>query len=165
MDKVGNFFEEVAQLAVLTKQYLVGAYHLLPPQRPPANVVVTPSSKMMGDLTPTQSTGPDIAEDAQTAALVRVIALPQILPLPVRSEGGSWRRQHHEFLVASHLLQGLHRHRRFSLQNCVLIKLIVIHYAALLCILPWIVIPIRHAVSFHQACIMSVPQAESPDWH
>ena len=41
---------------------------------------------MVGDLTPSQSTGPDIAADAQTAALVLVIALPQIHPPPVRSK-------------------------------------------------------------------------------
>ena len=32
---------------------------------------------MVGDLTPSLSTGPDIAADAQTAALVQVIASPQ----------------------------------------------------------------------------------------
>ena len=83
---VSNFWGEVAQLAVLAKQYLVGANHLLSPQRPPASIVVTPSSKMVGNLTPPQSTGPDIAADAQTAALVQVIVLPQIRPPPVRSQ-------------------------------------------------------------------------------
>ena len=52
VEEVGNFFGEVAQLAMFAKPYLVRAYHLLPPQRPPANGVVTPSSKMVGDLTP-----------------------------------------------------------------------------------------------------------------
>ena len=52
------FFWDVAQLAMLAKQYLVGAYHLLPPQRP-----------IDGDLTLLLSTGPDIALDAQTAPL------------------------------------------------------------------------------------------------
>ena len=33
VEEVSNCFGEVAQLAVLAKQYLVGAYHLLPPQR------------------------------------------------------------------------------------------------------------------------------------
>ena len=88
MEEVGNLFGEVAQLAVLAKPYLVGAYHLLPPQRPPANVVITPSSKMVGDLTPPLSTGPDIASDAQAAALVWVLALSQIHPPPVRSQRG-----------------------------------------------------------------------------
>jgi hypothetical protein len=69
------FFGEVAQFAMLAKPYLVGAYHLLPPQRPPANVVIPPSSKIVDDLTPSHSTSPDIAADAQTAALVWVIAL------------------------------------------------------------------------------------------
>ena len=51
---------------------------------------------MMGDLAPPLSTGPDIAADAQTAALVRVIALSQIHPPPIttyllRSNGESGR--------------------------------------------------------------------------
>jgi hypothetical protein len=88
VEKVGNLFWEVEQLAVLAKPYLVGAYHLLPLHRPPANVVVTSSSKFVGDLTPPQSTGPDITADAQTAALVQIITLPHIHPPPISSQGG-----------------------------------------------------------------------------
>ena len=73
---------------MFAKTYLVRAHHLLPPQRPPANVVITPSSKMVGDLTQPLSTGPDIAADAQTAALVWVLTLSQIYPPPVRSQRG-----------------------------------------------------------------------------
>ena len=41
VQEVGNFLGEEVQLEVIAKPYLVGAYHLLPQQRPPANVVVT----------------------------------------------------------------------------------------------------------------------------
>ena len=62
---------------MLAKPYLVSAYHLLQQQRPPANVVLTTWSKMVGDLTQPQSTSPYIAGEAQTAAIVLVLALPE----------------------------------------------------------------------------------------
>ena len=51
---------------MLAKQYLIGAYHLLPQHSPPrpTDVVVTLSSKMVDDFTPQLSTGPDIVADA-----------------------------------------------------------------------------------------------------
>ena len=84
-----NFFREQANLAVLSEQHLVGADHLLPPQRTPPEVVFPTSLQVVGDLTPPQGPGPDIAADAKAAALVRVL-LPfgtQIGPPPI-----SWQR-------------------------------------------------------------------------
>ena len=49
--------------------------HLLPPQRPPTNVVVSSSSKMVGNLTPPLRSGPDNAVDSEAAALVWVLFL------------------------------------------------------------------------------------------
>ena len=39
VEEIGDFLREVSQLAVLTKQHLVCAYHPLPPQCTPANDV------------------------------------------------------------------------------------------------------------------------------
>jgi hypothetical protein len=74
MEEIGNFLRKAAQLAVLIEPHLVGADHLLPPQRTPANVASTASSQMVGDLTPPLRPGPDIAADAQAAALFRVFS-------------------------------------------------------------------------------------------
>jgi hypothetical protein len=89
VEEVGNFLREVAQLAVLTKPHLVGADHLLPPQRTPTDVMGPASSQMMGDLTPPLRPGPDIAADAQAAAMVRVLTSlrAQVGPPSVRPEG------------------------------------------------------------------------------
>jgi hypothetical protein len=76
VEEVGNCFWEVAQLAMLFKSYLVSAYHLLPQQCSPADIVATSTSKIVGDLTPQHSTGPDIPADAQTLAFVLNFAQP-----------------------------------------------------------------------------------------
>jgi len=89
VEEIGNFLREIAQLAVLTETHLVGANHLLPSQRTPANISSTASSQMVGDLTPPLRSGPDIAADAQAAAMVRVLPSlrAQVGPPPVRPEG------------------------------------------------------------------------------
>ena len=89
VEEIGNFLRKVAQLAVLTEPHLVGADHLLPPQRTPANVASTASSQMVGDLTPPLRPGPDSAADAQAAAMVRVLPSlrTQVGPPPVRPKG------------------------------------------------------------------------------
>ena len=69
VEEVCNFLREVAQLAQLAEPHLISAHHLLPSQRPPTNVVTPPTSKMVGDLTPALRSGPDIAADAETAAI------------------------------------------------------------------------------------------------
>ena len=87
VEEVCNFLREVAQLAQLAEPHLISAHHLLPSQRPPTNVVTPPASKMVGDLTPALRSGPDIAADAETAALIRVLGLlTHVGPPPVRSQ-------------------------------------------------------------------------------
>jgi len=88
VQEICNFFWEEANLSVLSEPQLVCADHLLPPQRTPTEVVFPTSSQMVGDLTPPQGPGPDIAADAKAAALVRVL-LPfctQIGPPPISSQ-------------------------------------------------------------------------------
>ena len=72
--KVGNFLREVAQLAELAEPYFIGAYHLLPPQGTPSNVMA-PTAKqlvkqLVGDVKLPLCTGPDIAADFEAAAQV-----------------------------------------------------------------------------------------------
>ena len=126
----------------------------------------------MGDLRNTQlhSTGQDIAapgcpDSCPCPGHRPASDPPTTSPLEERIV---IRRQHREFLVASHLLQCLHRHRRFSLQNCVLINFIVIimplhlHIILLHIILPWIALPMRRAVYFRRACVVSATRRECP---
>ena len=114
VEEVGYFFGDVAQLVVLAKPYLVCAYHLLPPQRPPTNGV-TLSSKMVGNFMLQLSTVPDIEADAKTAALQGLSGTQGHCPAPdppttcPLAERIVKRHQHHEFLVTSHLLKSLHR--------------------------------------------------------
>ena len=71
VEEVCNFLREVAQFTELAEPHLISAHHLLPPQRPPTNIVLPPTSKMVGDLTPALRSGPNIAADAEAAALIR----------------------------------------------------------------------------------------------
>ena len=92
VQEIRNFFREEANLTVLAEPHLVGADHLLPSQRTPSEVVFPASSQVVGDLTPPQGPGPDIAADAKAAALVRVL-LPfgtQIGPPPISWQRGSF---------------------------------------------------------------------------
>jgi hypothetical protein len=88
VEEIGNFLWEIAKLAMLTEPHLVSADHLLPPQCTPTDVASSASSQMVGDLTPPLSSGPDIAADAQAAALFRVFSSfsAQVGPPPVRPE-------------------------------------------------------------------------------
>ena len=52
VEEVGNFLGEVAQLTELAEAHLISAHHLLPPQRPPTDIVLSPASKMVCDFTP-----------------------------------------------------------------------------------------------------------------
>jgi len=74
--KVGDFLREVAQLSELAEPHLIGAYHLLPPQRTPTDVVTPTAKQLVGDVTSPLCTGPDIATDAKAAALTWIVALP-----------------------------------------------------------------------------------------
>ena len=88
MKKVGYFLREVAQLVVNAEPHSAGADHLLPPQRTPSAVVTPTTSQIVCDLTPPLRTGPDIAADAQTAALILLTSLlAQVRPSPIRSQG------------------------------------------------------------------------------
>ena len=78
--KVGDFLREVAQLSELAEPHLIGADHLLPPQRTPTEVVFPTSLQMMGDLTQLQGSGPDIAADTKAAALIRLGPAPLLHP-------------------------------------------------------------------------------------
>ena len=73
VEEVCNFLQEVAQLTELAEPHLISAHHLLPSQCPRTNVVTPPASKMVGYLTPALRSGPDIAADAEAAALIRVL--------------------------------------------------------------------------------------------
>jgi len=86
-EEVCNFLREVAQFTELAEPHLISAHHLLPPQRPPTNIVLPPTSKMVGDLTPALRSGPNIAADAEAAALILVLGLlAHVGPPPVRSQ-------------------------------------------------------------------------------
>ena len=80
MLEICNFLWEEANLAVLAEQHLIGADHLLPPQRTPTEVVFPTSLQMVGDLTQLQGSGPDIAADTKAAALIRLGPAPLLHP-------------------------------------------------------------------------------------
>ena len=85
--EVSNFLGEVAQLAELAEAHLISAHHLLPPQRPPTDIVLSPASKMECDFTQAFRAGPNIAADPEAAALLRVLGLlAHVEPPPVRSQ-------------------------------------------------------------------------------
>jgi hypothetical protein len=89
VEKVCYFLREVTQLAVFAKTHSVCADHLLPPQSSPTTVVLPTTMQTMGDFTSPLRTGPDIASDAQTAALVLFTSLlAQVRPPPIRSKWG-----------------------------------------------------------------------------
>ena len=77
VEEVGNFHGEVA--------------HQCPPSpatsTPPNRYCFSTASKMMSDFTPAPRSGPDIAADAEAAALIRVLGLlANVEPPPVRSQ-------------------------------------------------------------------------------
>ena len=87
VEKVCYFLREVTQLAVCAKTHSVCADHLLPPQSSPTTVVLPTTVQTMGDFTSPLRTGPDIASDAQTAALVLFTSLlAQVRPPPISSK-------------------------------------------------------------------------------
>jgi hypothetical protein len=89
MEKVGYLLWEVANLVVCAKPDSVCANHLLPPQRSPTTVVFPTAAQMVGYFTSPLRTGPDIASDAQTAALVLFTSLlAQVCPPPISSQWG-----------------------------------------------------------------------------
>jgi len=89
MEKVGYFLWEVANLAVCAKPDSVSADHLLPPQRSPTTVVFPTTAQLVGYFTSPLRTCPDIASDAQTAALVLFTSLlAQVRPPPISSQWG-----------------------------------------------------------------------------
>ena len=153
---------------MLSEQHLVGADHLLPPQRTPTEVVVPTSSQMVGDLTPLQGPGPDIAADAKAAALVRVL-LPfctQIGPPPISSEFFRKRRQVGGVNLNAHPVVVLKAWivvidaRRTNTPNFICYELLCVIITCFYVLLPWIAPPMRRAVSFRRACVISVPSAK-----
>ena len=163
--KIGNFLREVAQLAKLAEAHLVGAYHLLPPQHTPT-YVVTPTTKQLGDFTSSLCTGPDIATDAEAEAPVRIVALPaQILPPPIRSQRSFHCAAQFTCLILpvvlfEALVPVIYSRCASNVENEYYYSLWCINAYYYFCA-PWMALPIRRAVSFRRACVMSVPRAES----
>ena len=164
MQEICNIFREEANLAVLFEQHLVCADHLLPPQRTPTEVVFPTSSQVVGDLTPPQGPGPDIAADAKAAALVRVL-LPfctQIGPPPISSQ-----RSYFESAVKAHPVVVLKAWivvidaRCPNTPNFICYELLCVIITCFYVLLPWIAPPMRRAVCFRRACVISVSSAKS----
>ena len=164
--KIGNFLREVAQLAKLAKSHLVAANQLLPPQCTPTNVVTPTTKQLVGDFTSPLCTGPDIAAIAEAAAPVWIVALPaQILPPPIRSQRSfHCAAQFTCFIMPVVLFEALvpviNSRSASVVENEYYHSLWCINAYYYICV-PWMALPIRRAVSFRRACVISVPRAES----
>ena len=90
--KTDDFLRGLAQLTELAEPHLVGADHLLPPQRTPTDVVAPAAKQLVGNLTSPLCTGRDIATDAEAAAPAWIVALrAQIFPPSI-----CWKRSLHD---------------------------------------------------------------------
>ena len=85
--KTDDFLRGLAQLTELAEPHLVGADHLLPPQRTPTDIVTPTAKQPVVDVTSQLCTCPDIATDAEAAAPAWIVALPaQISPPSICSK-------------------------------------------------------------------------------
>ena len=155
--KVGDFLRDVTQLVKCQPSPVTSAH---------PNQCFDATKHLVGDVTQPLCTGPDIAADAEAAATVWIVALPPLILPPLIC---SQRSFHYAAQITCLILPVVRFEALIPIidSRCASVAEIK-HYYLSWCInayyyicVPWNTLPIRRAVSFRWACVISVLKADS----